>query len=243
MPVPVGAAVVTVPDPADLLPVRLQLILDSRSPAGAHGHSGGMEAAVSSGMVGDIAGVRDFCRGRLYTAGAVAAAFAAAGFRAWSEGHPPSEWGELDAELSARISSEAMRSASRALGSGLRRMLQATVPGADLLTPWSCCPVPAPHQPLVLGAACALTGGSPRVAARAAALNTCAGPASAAVRLLGLDPYAVHRMTAELSTEIEAVADCSAAAMPIWELPAGSAPGLEMLAEVHAREEARLFAS
>ena len=99
---------------------------------------------------------------------------------------------------------------------------------------------PAPHHPLVLGAGTALTGGDARHAARAAALAACTSPASAAVRLLGLDPYAVHTAVAGLTTEIESIADDAARS---GDLPATSAPALDLLADVHAREEARLFAS
>jgi urease accessory protein len=228
-------------EPSQTPPVRLLLLLDSRSPAGAHGHSGGMEAAVTAGFVSDLADVEDFCQGRLRTAGRVAAGFAAAACRGWIEGWSPAHWWALDSELSARTSSPAARLASRQLGSGLRRLLRASEPTADLATPWRDCPAPAPHHPLVLGAACAMTDSSPRVAARAAALASCSAPASAAVRLLGLDPYAVHALLARLGPAIETVADVEAiAGSP---LPTGSAPALELLADVHARQEVRLFAS
>ena len=117
------------------------------------------------------------------------------------------------------------------------------MPNADLSTPWRDCPDPAPHYPLVLGAACTLTGGTPRVAARAAALATCTTPAWAAVRLLGLDPYAVHSLIAELHLQVESIADRCGEMQAISELPAGSAPGLDLLAEVHGQAEGRLFAS
>ncbi|HEU5267234.1 MAG TPA: hypothetical protein VFU35_11065, partial [Jatrophihabitans sp.] len=61
----------------------LLLLLDSRAPAGGPNHSGGMEAAVETGMVRDLADVESFCRARLRTAGRVAAAFAAAGCDMW----------------------------------------------------------------------------------------------------------------------------------------------------------------
>ncbi|HEY2985463.1 MAG TPA: urease accessory UreF family protein, partial [Jatrophihabitantaceae bacterium] len=139
-------------------------------------------------------------------------------------------WQELDAELSARMPSEAVRAASRTLGSGLRRLVRVTVPDADLAALGE-----RPHHALMLGAACALTGGTPQVAARAAALATCTAPASAAIRLLGLDPYAVHGMIAGLATEIDAI--------DFGGLPADSAPALDLLADVHATQEVRLFAS
>lgn len=221
----------------------LLLLLDSRSPAGAHGHSGGMEPAITAGFVRDEDDVRRFCASRLTTAGAVAAGFAAAAARAWADGAPATAWRDLDDELTARMPAEAARAASRALGRGLLRLLRATVPPVDPRPAWSLVERPAPHHPLVLGAACAIAGGDPVLAARAAALGTCTAPASAAVRLLGLDPFGVHRVLAGLSPEIDRLADAAARPVPLAQLPAGSAPAMELLADVHVTREVRLFAS
>jgi urease accessory protein len=224
----------------------LLLLLDSRAPAGAHAHSAGMEAAVMAGLVADLDDVRRFCSGRLSTGGRVAAAFGAAGALAWQRRASASEWELLDAELSARTPSPASRSASRALGNGLRRLIQATVPAVDLRTPWHLVPRPAPHHPLVLGAACVLAGAGPGQAARAAALGICTSAASAGVRLLGLDPYAVQRVLIDLAPRIDQIADEAAAVARTTELallPADSAPALELLADIHVSSEVRLFAS
>jgi urease accessory protein len=221
----------------------LLLLLDSRSPAGAHGHSGGMEAAIRAGFVRDERDVQQFCAGRLATTGAVAAGFAAAAARAWQDGADAVAWRALDDEYSARTPSEAARASSRALGRGLQRLLRATAPGVDPGSAWSLIERPGPHQPLVLGAACAIAGGTPTLAARAAALGICTAPASAAVRLLGLDPYAVHRVLAGLAPRIDRLADAAATPRDPADLPAGSAPALELLADVHVTREVRLFAS
>ena len=243
----------------------LLLLLDSRAPAGAHSHSGGMEAAVMTGQVTGLAEVEEFCRGRLRTSGRVAASFAAAACLAWRRGAGAGEWAALDAEFGARTPSEASRAASRQLGSGLRRLLRSMCGDADLATPWAGCPPPAPHHPLVLGAGIALAAGAPELAARAAALATCTSPASAAVRLLGLDPFAVQAMLARLAPEIDALAaECHAVAgaadavggvgaasavgtvgagREFPGLPANGAPALELLADFHLTAEVRLFAS
>jgi urease accessory protein len=247
----------------------LLLLLDSRAPAGAHGHSGGMESAVTAGLVADVADVERFCRFRLRTAGTAAAAFAAVACDLWRAGPgdtPESDaatrWAELDGEFGARVASPASRAASRQLGSGLRRLVRSMAPEADLATPWRFVPGPAPHQPLVLGAAVAIADGDARLAALAAALGTCTMPASAAVRLLGLDPYAVQAVLAGLAAEIDETGRAGAQfaagsdrepdrhALPesgglarYAKLPAGAAPALELLADVHARSEVRLFAS
>ena len=245
----------------------LLLLLDSRAPAGAHHHSGGMEAAIGTGLVTGLAGVEDFCRARLRTSARVGAAFAAAAARLQSDSSERSvalaarngparpgaesraraagEWALLDAEFEARTPSEAMRTASRQLGRGLVRLLRSVQPEADLATAFSRCAGPAPHHPLVLGAAVSLAGGGPDLAARAAALAACAGPASAAVRLLGLDPFAVQAMLARLAPGIDA---CAAAAVqlaagPPASLPADAAPALDLLADFHLTAEVRLFAS
>jgi urease accessory protein len=87
------------------------------------------------------------------------------------------------------------------------------------------------------------------LAARAAALGTCTAPASAAVRLLGLDPFAVHRVLAELSEDIDELArECAGlCAAGRYEgprsLPSDNAPALDLLADFHLTRQVRLFAS
>jgi len=200
-----------------------------------------------TGLVTDLASTEDFCRTRLCTSARVSAAFAAASCRLFlnERGDVPAQLTLLDTEYGARIPSEATRRASRELGRGLSRLLRSVIPEADLATAFSRCAGPAPHQPLVLGAGVARAGGDPELAARAAALGACAGPASAAVRLLGLDPFAVQAMLARLAPEIDqiAAAAAAAAAMPPASLPADGAPALDLLADYHRTAEVRLFAS
>jgi urease accessory protein len=219
------------------LPALLLLMLDSRSPAGAHSHSGGMEAAVDGGLVRHLEDVEEFCRGRLQTSGLVAASAASAACRLPLD--DPSKWLDLDDQVSARMPSEAMRAASRQLGSGLRRLLRASIPSAPLDRAWRLIDG-APHQPLVLGAACRLAGADARTAALAAALGSCTSSASAAVRLLGLDPYATQTMLSRLAPRIDQVA---ADAASRTEIAGDSAPALDLLADFQLTREVRLFAS
>ncbi|MGK5559110.1 urease accessory protein UreF, partial [Actinomadura kijaniata] len=67
----------------------------------------------------------------------------------------------------------------------------------------------------------------------------------AAVRLLGLDPLAVHRALADLTGAVDAVAaEAAAHADGPWaDLPAASAPVLDLYAELHVRADLRLFES
>jgi urease accessory protein len=102
-----------------------------------------------------------------------------------------------------------------------------------------------PHHAIVLGAAAADAGLKPLDAARLAAYGSIAGPATAAVRLLGFDPFAVHAVLARLTPAVEAVAAEAAAASdgPLEDLPCLSAPMLDVAAERHLAMEVRLFAS
>jgi urease accessory protein len=204
-----------------------------------------MEPAVIAGQVGTLGDVEQFCRGRLRTAGIVSAAFAAAAHTLWTRGASSDEWQLLDAECTARLPSEALRLASRSLGSGLRRLLRAMAPEADVGSAWALVERPAPHHPIVLGTAVAIGDGDATLAAHAAALATISGPASAAVRLLGLDPLAVHAMLARLAPLVADVG--RACALSGHEapslLPSVSAPALDLLAEAHRTVEVRLFAS
>jgi len=209
----------------------LLVLADGRLPAGGHAHSGGLEAAVAAGRVSDLAGLRGFLRGRLATSGIVSASFAAVGCARTKE------WFDLDAGLDARTPSPALRKASRAQGRALMRAGRAM---------W---PMPAagrePHHPVALGLVAAAAGLTPREAAVAAAYGTLTGPATAGVRLLGLDPYGVHAMLAELAGECDRIAEDAAARIndPVDALPAAGAPLLDIGAELHATWEVRLFAS
>ncbi|MGN9837971.1 urease accessory protein UreF [Nonomuraea sp. H19] len=238
----------------------LLLLADSRLPAGGHAHSGGTERAVASGAVCDVPSLARFLGGRLRTSGALAAALTAAAHLQASrtpggnaaEAGQESPWMRLDAEVDARTASPAQRDASRTQGRLLLRVARRVWPSAvlDELAR----DVPSPHHPIALGVAAHAAGATSEEAAMAAAYHAISGPATAAVRLLGLDPVAVHRLLADLAPDLTTVAAeaHSAAAdacpgihlAPRWEaLPAYSAPALDLLAEQHARAEVRLFVS
>jgi urease accessory protein len=209
----------------------LLLLADGRLPSGGHAHSSGLEAQVSAGRVRDLGGLDRFLRGRLATTGLVAAAFAAAACR------PAAQWAELDDGLDCRTPSPALRRASRAQGRALVRAGRAM---------WR---LPAigrePHQPVALGALAAAAGLGPGEAAAAAVHGTVTGPAGAAVRLLGLDPYEVHGLLARLAPDGDRIAAEAAdrSADPVDLLPGAGAPLLDIGAELHATWEVRLFAS
>jgi urease accessory protein len=207
----------------------LLVLADGRLPAGAHAHSGGLEAAVATGAVHDVASLGRFLEGRLTTTGVVTGVFAAV-----SCARTP-EVADLDAGLDARTPSPALRRASRAQGRALLRAARALWPvtARDL------------NHPVAVGVVAAAAGLGPREAAVVAAHGVLTGPATAAVRLLGLDPFAVHALLAAAAPDVDRIAADAVCRLddPVDDLPADGAPLLDLGAEHHATWEVRLFAS
>jgi urease accessory protein len=266
--------------------VAALLLGDSRFPAGGHAHSGGVEPAVTAGTVTDLQTLEWFLRGRLRTAGLVAAGLAAAACAGIQRNVAPGEsaalvrddgfLAELDAEADARTPAPAQREASRRQGRALLRAARVVWPeapglaslapsvganagaasaGAASATARATASATAsamraeyragPHHAVVLGAAAAAAGCAPAEAARIAAYQAVAGPVSAAVRLLALDPMRATGILAGLASDIDQIAAQGAAYAdsPPGDLPCASAPALDLLAETHIRAEVRLFES
>ncbi|MGW0791943.1 urease accessory protein UreF [Streptomyces sp. NPDC002911] len=219
----------------------LLVLADGRFPAGGHAHSGGAEAAVAAGRIRDAASLEAFCRGRLHTAGLVAAALAAAA----AAGHDPLV---LDRAADARTPVQALRTTARKLGRQMIRAARATWPSAELDALAAARPQGA-HQPVVLGLAARSAGLTPLDASYAAVYDTVSGPTTATVRLLSLDPFDATAVLARLAPDLDrvaATATTSARRVPeegTTALPAASAPLLDIAAQQHAAWPVRLFAS
>lgn len=200
------------------------LLADARFPSGGHAHSGGIEQACDEGLVTDLSSLADFLTGRLSTAG-VLAAHAAALVCA-----RPAPWERVDRALDARMTSPAARRVSRQQGAQLLRAARALWP----------LPTSDAHHAVALGLMASAAGLAPADAASIAAYGAVTGPASAALRLLGLDPSGVAGVVVALTPECDAVA---AQAARLGHLTAASAPIGDWLAEAHAERKERLFAS
>ncbi|MCV7222304.1 urease accessory protein UreF [Mycolicibacterium elephantis] len=205
----------------------LLTLSDSRLPTGGHVHSGGVEQAVAEGLVRDLATLRAFLRRRVRTHGLVAASIAAAvcggglGIEA------------ADRETDARTPAPAARRASRAQGRGLVRLARRVWPDAD----WG--PLGAtPHLAVAAGVAGAASGMPPEHTALSVIYTTMTGSATAAQRLLALDPGDVAAVTFDLAPLCDQLA--IEAARGLCEL---SDPLLDVLAERHGQRERPLFAS
>jgi urease accessory protein len=219
----------------------LLVLADGRFPAGGHAHSGGAEAAVKAGRITGPGTLEAFCRGRMHTSGLVAAALAAAA----AAGLDPLL---LDEAADARTPSPALRATARKLGRQLMRAARAAWPSPALDALAAARPRGA-HQPIVLGLTARSAGLGPPDAAHIAAYESVTGPATAAVRLLSLDPFSVSAVLARLTPDLDDIAGqaAEAAARALDEgadaLPATTGPLLDIYAEQHAGWPVRLFAS
>jgi urease accessory protein len=222
----------------------LLALADQRLPSGGHVHSGGVEQAVAEGLVTDVATLATFLERRLRTAGLVAAAVAAAAATVAGGPDAPERIAALDAETDARLPSPAQRAASRAQGRGLLRLARAAWPAPSAHLAWTALG-PRPHHPITLGCIAHASGVGAEGAALATAYLAVSGPATAAQRLLALDPVDVATVTLRLGDAVERIATDAAtgAGATLDALPDDSDPLFDLLAERHAALKERLFAS
>lgn len=202
-------------------------LADSRLPIGGHVHSGGVEEAVSSGVVRDVRSVELYLRRRIRTSGLVAASLAAAVCAGTLD---PAR---AEAEADARTPSPAARTASRAQGRGLLRLAKQVWPQGD----WSGLGA-RPHLSTVFGIVGRVAGATPEEIAGVVVYTTMTGAATAAQRLLALDPAAVAACTVRLSGVCDSTARAATES-----LAALSDPLQDVLAERHLVRDMPLFAS
>jgi urease accessory protein len=209
----------------------LLTLADSRLPTGGHVHSGGVEEAVASRLVADLTTLEAYLRRRIRTSGLVTASIAAAVHR-----------GELtvaaaDAETDARTPAPAARQASRAQGRGLLRLARRVWPAQGPDWAWDDLG-PRPHLPVTAGRVGAASGLQPEQTALSIVYTTMTGTATAAQRLLALDPADVAALTFELADLCEQTAELAATALADL-----SDPLIDELAQRHAQRERPLFVS
>lgn len=205
----------------------LLTLADSRLPTGGHVHSGGVEEAITSGLIVDLPTLTAYLRRRIRTQGLVAASIAVA-----------VHTGALsiegaDHETDARTPSPAARQASRSQGRGLLRLAKRVWPDAD----WG--PLArTPHLAVIAGSVGRASEVAPEHTALSLVYTTMTGSATAAQRLLALDPADVAALTFELAALCEDTATAATAGLADL-----SDPLLDTLAEHHANRERPLFAS
>jgi urease accessory protein len=225
--------------PTDTATSVLLLLADGRLPTGGHVHSGGVEEAVNDGRITGIDDLRRYLTGRLGTVGLVDAALAAAACRSGDA----REWRVLDAEAAARSAVPALRAVARTQGRGLVRAARRMWPEVEDLEVVAVLHPGGPMWPVALGVVGRVADvGDPGVALMAVQASI-SGPAWAAVRLLGLDPFSVAALLAELAPAVDAVAAGNLFALTAGRAPAAGAPLTDIAAMTHAGRDDRLFAS
>ena len=224
------------------------LLADGRFPAGGHEHSAGVESAVADGRVHDEASLEDFVAGRLATTGltdaALAVATASRVASASSTAEVRSALLDLDAEADARVPVAVLREASRRLGRQLGRAAARCWPASELAELTGLFPDGA-HQSVVFGCVGVAAGASLDDVAALVAHHSLTTPAQAGVRLLGLDPFGVAALVSRLHRAATEVASDAVrfGTSALTDLPAASAPLLDIEATRHAGWDVRLFAT
>jgi urease accessory protein len=228
--------------------LAVMLLADGRFPAGGHAHSAGVESAVADGRVHDEASLEAFVAGRLATTGLTDASLAVATAHrlgsAASEADVRCALLEVDAEADARIPVAVSRQASRRLGRQLGRAAARCWPASELAELAGLFTDGA-HQSVVFGCVGVAAGASLEDIAALVVHHTLTTPAQAGVRLLGLDPFGVAALVSRLHRAGASVASDAArfGTSALADLPAGSAPLLDIEATRHAGWDVRLFAT
>ena len=211
------------------------LLADARTPSGGYAHSGGLEAALATGM--DPEAIPAFMEARAHTTVVCEAAIAAAA--AGADGLL--ELLALDDEFAARTPAPPLRAASRSLGLGLLRTAAQLWAGDQLLREYRQRSEHTP-RPVCVGVTARAAGLGSQQAAQLVLYEDAAAIASAAVKLCALDPARATAWVAQLAPGLAHLA-ASAEEARHGALPSTSTPLLDLRALAHQQDDRRLFAS
>lgn len=218
------------------------LLADGRFPAGSYAHSLGLEQAVGDGLQGSQ--VAGFIAARLRLVAEPEARLAVAARRAaLRDGVVGAR--AVEEECCARCPNPVLRESARRLGGALLRSASAVWPPPDgaLIESYRAASRCTP-RPVALGVIAAAIGLDETALAVVALYDDAATVASAALKLLPLDPPHANRWVAEQAAWIERAARAVAADdRPLGEQPAPAAVGLELAAAVHHKRTERFFVS
>jgi len=208
------------------------LLADSRFPSGSYAHSLGLEQAVADGLTD----VPAFIRARLRLVAEADARFAVEARRVSG---CERDLARLDAEWAARTPSPVLREAARRLGAQLLRSAATVWPGGAIAA-YRAVSRGTP-RPIALGVVAGAAGIADGDVALLALYDDAATVASAALKLLPLDPAVTARWLADLAPQMTEAAQRIAA--DDGPLPAPAAVAIELNAPIHLQQRERLFAS
>lgn len=212
------------------------LLADARLPTGGHAQSGGLEPALRQGM--SPSDIPVYCRARLASVVPVEAGVAVVARWRAVAGMPLVD---VEREWEARTPSAVLRSASRAVGRGYRRLALRLWPEHPATLALHA--LRAPSRGSVLGVVAALTSLSPATLVRLVAYDDVQTVLTAALKLCPLDPLQTPQWVLELSGDIERLVPPLARLTEPADIPAQSAPQIEAWAQAHAAATRRLFSA
>ena len=222
--------------------VLAMLLADGRFPAGSYAHSLGLEQAVADGLAS--CGVAAFISARLRLVAEPEARIAVAARRSALRDAVAGALA-VDEECCARCPSPVLRESARRSGRALLRSASAVwppPPGA-LIEGYRAASRSTP-RPVALGVVAAASGMDDAALAAVALYDDAATVASAALKLLPLDPPQASRWLAQQAEWIETAALVVAAdERPLAEQPAPAAIALELAAAAHHERRERFFVS
>lgn len=219
--------------PVDLL---LMLLGDARLPVAGHTQSAGLEPAVQHGLSG--AEVPLYIAARLATTVRVEAGTAVVALHQLVRELPlepvVSAW-------AARTPSAALRRTSRTQARALNRLGGRLWPDAEPVA--RAAALPGVPRPVALAAAAAAVGLNPVSLARLVGYDDVQTVASAALKLLPLDPAVATGWVHDALPAVTSTAASVARLTDPADIPATAAPQTELWAEAHARSTRRLFSA
>lgn len=213
------------------------LLADQRFPAGTYAHSLGLEQAVTDGL--GVDGVEAFIAARLELIARSEAGLTVAARRGPTIASSDA-LAALDLEHAARCPNPVLRDSARRLGAQLLRSAAAVWPDG-LIAGYRSASATTP-RPVALGVVAAAAGLGDLEVATVALYDDAATVASAALKLLGLDPAQTSCWLVELAPAIAGAArEVAADRRAVRQQPAPAAVGLELAATAHRDRRERLF--
>lgn len=219
--------------PADLL---MMLLGDARLPVAGHTQSAGLEGGVQHGLT--AAEVPLYIAARQGTAVRVESGTAVVARHHLEHG--------LDLEpvlraWAARVPSPALRRSSRTQARALLRISTRLWPGSAAVA--TVASLPAAPRPVALAAAAVAVGLPAGALARVVGYDDVQTVASAALKLLPLDPAETTSWVHDALPLVAELAEAVAHLVDPADIPATAAPQTELWAEAHARSSRRLFSA
>jgi urease accessory protein len=208
------------------------LLADARLPTAGHTQSGGLEPAVVDGLLSQD--VPAYIELRLRTVTRVETATATVALHHLRQGI---RLEDVEAAWAARTPSPAMRATSYAMGRALVRIVRRLWPTDPSVSALG----DRYPRSLVLAAAADACGLSPLALAKLVGYDDVQTVASAALKLLPLDPADAAAWVLGALPAIDELAMAVAHLTEPAAIPASGAPQIEAWAEAHAIAERRLF--